>query len=91
MTASYRFTVSGRVQGVGFRYSVVNTAQRLGLAGWVRNRDDGSVEGLASGAPEALEKFRAWLGQGPPAARVEKVEWTVAVEEAPPVPFEVRR
>ena len=81
MAESYRFVVRGRVQGVFFRQSTVERARALGLAGWVRNREDGDVEGLASGAPEALEQLRTWLRQGPPSARVEDVEWSAAAGE----------
>jgi acylphosphatase len=88
--ASYRFTVTGQVQGVGFRYSAAAQARRLGLTGWVANREDGSVEGLASGADHALGQFRDWLERGPPAARVQGVEW-VAAAEAVPQGFEIRR
>src|ERR1700741_3085734 len=90
MAASYRFVVSGRVQGVGFRYSVINAAQRFSITGWVRNRGDGAVEGLASGTADDLERFREWLGVGPPAARVENVEWSASAEAAP-LEFEGRR
>jgi acylphosphatase len=75
MPASYRFVVTGQVQGVFFRQSAVEQARGLALAGWVRNREDGAVEGMAAGAPEALARFHAWLQRGPPAARVENVEW----------------
>ncbi len=75
MAASYRFRVTGRVQGVCFRQSTAEAARRLGLDGWVRNCADGSVEGGASGADEALEQLRQWLCQGPPAARVDHLEW----------------
>jgi acylphosphatase len=75
MPASYRFTVSGQVQGVGFRYSAVAQARRLGLTGWVANLADGAVEGVASGADDALAQFHDWLRRGPPAARVQRVEW----------------
>lgn len=78
MPESYRFVVRGRVQGVFFRQSTLERARALGLDGWVRNREDGCVEGLATGAPEALASLRAWLRQGPPAARVEDVEWIEA-------------
>lgn len=78
MPESYRFVVRGRVQGVFFRQSTLERARELGLAGWVRNREDGCVEGLACGAPEALACLRAWLRRGPPAARVEDVEWSEA-------------
>ncbi|WP_028451069.1 acylphosphatase [Chitinilyticum aquatile] len=69
-----RFRVYGRVQGVGFRYSTCLAALRLGLAGWVRNRLDGSVEVHAEGTPEQLRALAAWLQKGPPAARVERVQ-----------------
>lgn len=65
--------VTGRVQGVGFRWSASDAARRLGVVGWVRNAQDGSVEVLAEGSPEALDKFLAWLRRGPPSARVEDV------------------
>lgn len=90
MAASYRFVVSGRVQGVGFRYAAASQARRLGLAGWVANRGDGSVEGLASGDEAALARLREWLQQGPPAARVERVEWLEAAVLAV-AGFEIRR
>jgi acylphosphatase len=91
MAASYRFVVSGQVQGVAFRYEAVNRARAFGVAGWVRNREDGCVEGIASGAPEALEKFRAWLLRGPPAARVENVEWIDGADEPVGSAFVIQR
>jgi acylphosphatase len=90
MATSYRFVVRGRVQGVFFRQSAVEQARALGVAGWVRNREDGCVEGVASGAPEALEQLRGWLQHGPPAARVDNLEWT-AVDEQAGEGFAVRR
>jgi len=70
------------VQGVGFRYSAVSQAERLDLAGWVKNRADGSVEGVAQGEEGKLQQFRQWLERGPPAARVSRVDWEpVVVEE----------
>ena len=90
MASSYRFVVRGRVQGVFFRQSAARHARALGVGGWVRNREDGCVEGVASGAGDALEQFRNWLQRGPPAARVEGVEWS-AVQEAVGAGFEVRR
>lgn len=86
----YRFIVSGRVQGVYFRQSTAQEAQRLGLDGWVRNLPDGRVEGCAGGRAEALAQLRAWLKQGPPAARVDAVEWGPASEPVEPG-FVVRR
>jgi acylphosphatase len=71
--------VQGRVQGVGYRDACVRQARSLGLAGWVRNRLDGSVELLAQGAPDALQRLLAWLPQGPAAARVERVSVEAAV------------
>jgi acylphosphatase len=69
--------VSGRVQGVFFRQSTVDEAQRLGLRGWVRNLPDGRVEVEAEGERGDLEALVRYLGRGPPAARVAdvQVEW----------------
>ena len=66
--------VRGRVQGVGFRWFVRERARALGLAGWVRNRADGSVEVLAVGDDVALERLRTVLRSGPSGARVTDVE-----------------
>lgn len=66
--------VSGRVQGVFFRASAQAEAQRLGITGWARNLPDGRVEVMACGDGDALERFRQWLGQGPPQAEVADVE-----------------
>lgn len=57
--------VEGRVQGVGFRYFVLDNAQPLGITGWVRNRWDGSVEVLAEGTKEVLENLLATIQRGP--------------------------
>ena len=78
MDSCYRFSVNGRVQGVYFRQSTRQRAQQLGLRGWVRNCDDGSVEGVASGSDDALHQLRDWLQQGPPGAKVERVEWSLS-------------
>jgi acylphosphatase len=69
-----RFVVRGRVQGVGFRWFVEHEAHALGIAGWVRNNFDGSVEVLAMGTREQLSSLRLRLQQGPRAARVDVVE-----------------
>jgi acylphosphatase len=82
MHPSYRFVVIGRVQGVGYRAAAQGKALFLGLCGWVRNRADGAVEGLVSGDSVELDKFRDWLQRGPPAARVDGLEWTVSGEVA---------
>jgi acylphosphatase len=65
-----RGTVEGRVQGVGFRWSTVRQAQRLGVAGWVRNLIDGRVEVLVQGSEAAVAAMRRFLETGPPASRV---------------------
>jgi acylphosphatase len=69
-----RFVVRGRVQGVGFRWFVEREALTLGIAGWVRNNADGSVEVLAMGTRDQLLGLRSRLRQGPRAARVDDVE-----------------
>lgn len=75
--------VSGRVQGVSFRYYTQREAQRLGITGWVRNQPDGTVLTLAEGDEPALLAFIRFLHQGPPAARVTDVtlEWQDAAGE----------
>ena len=67
-------TITGRVQGVGYRYTAAHTARRLGLAGWVRNMPDGSVETRAQGDERMVEQFAAFLEQGPRSARVRSVD-----------------
>lgn len=79
--AARRYVVRGRVQGVGFRWFVEREAHTLGVAGWVRNRADGTVEVLAMGSKEQLSNLHARLRQGPRAARVDEVD----VSEAQPV------
>ena len=69
-----RFVVRGRVQGVGFRWFVEREAHILGVAGWVRNNADGSVEVLAQGSRDQLLGLRSRLRTGPRAARVDDVE-----------------
>jgi acylphosphatase len=69
-----RYLLSGRVQGVGFRYFAQAAAAREGLHGWVRNLPDGDVEASAEGESEAIERFERALHHGPPGARVDRVE-----------------
>jgi acylphosphatase len=69
-----RFVVRGRVQGVGFRWFVEREAHMLGIAGWVRNNSDGSVEVLGMGTRDQLSGLSSRLHQGPRAARVDDVE-----------------
>ena len=67
-------TVGGRVQGVGYRYSVIHIANVLGLVGWVQNTPDGSVKTWAQGHDTVLEQFVAYLWEGPRSARVRSVD-----------------
>jgi acylphosphatase len=69
-----RYVVRGRVQGVGFRWFVEREAHMLGIAGWVRNNHDGSVEVLAQGTRDQLSGLHGRLREGPRAARVDAVE-----------------
>jgi acylphosphatase len=68
-----RYIVRGRVQGVGFRWFVDHEARSLGLAGWVRNNIDGTVEALAMGSDQQHAAFAGKLRQGPRAARIDEV------------------
>ena len=67
------FLITGRVQGVGFRFYMQRKARELGVAGWVRNRRDGSVEAVVQGAADAVEAMTAWARRGPPSAVVADV------------------
>ena len=69
-----RVVVHGRVQGVGYRDAAVQAAFALNVKGWVRNRSDGTVEAHAQGTPDAVERFLGWCRQGPPLARVSRVD-----------------
>ncbi|HVZ23369.1 MAG TPA: acylphosphatase [Vicinamibacterales bacterium] len=83
MRTCRRFVISGRVQGVGFRYFVQSIASRESVTGWVRNLDDGRVETAAAGEPEAMERFERAIRQGPPASRVDHI----SVDETFPLPI----
>ena len=87
-----RLLVSGRVQGVGFRWFVREAARRHRLAGWVRNRPDGTVELEASGEDGSVHQFLSVIREGPPGARVEEVrELTSNGAEVLPQPFAIIR
>jgi acylphosphatase len=73
-------SVAGRVQGVWFRESCRDRALASGVAGWVRNLDDGRVEVVLEGPPAAVDEVVAWCRQGPPRARVDRVD---VVDEEP--------
>jgi acylphosphatase len=75
-----RVVVHGRVQGVGFRFALVDAARDAGVIGWVRNRHDGSVEAFVQGEASAVERIVDWSKRGPPGARVTECD----VTDAPP-------
>ena len=72
--ARFHAIVEGRVQGVGFRYFVVEQAQHFGVTGWVRNRWDGTVEVVAEGERQILDQLIARLHRGPASAYVSQVQ-----------------
>jgi acylphosphatase len=74
MAVTLHVRVSGRVQGVGYREGLRSQALAHGVAGWVRNRRDGSVEAVLQGEAAAVEAVLAWARRGPPAARVAEVQ-----------------
>lgn len=69
-----RIIVQGRVQGVGFRYSLAQAAWSRGVAGWAGNRADGTVEAVFEGEPEAVESLVRFSEQGPRGAKVDRLE-----------------
>lgn len=89
-SAACHVLISGRVQGVGFRYFVARRAQELGLAGWVRNLADGQVEAAFAGSFADVEALTHACARGPSGARVDRVEVAPPVVEPLPRPFEIR-
>ncbi|WP_375397363.1 acylphosphatase [uncultured Sphingomonas sp.] len=83
MSVMQRLLVSGRIHQVGYRNWTVKTAQALGVTGWIRNRNDGRIEILACGEPDAVTALIDACRQGPPQARVDHVE--AVPEEGRPV------
>jgi acylphosphatase len=73
-TSSLHLQIRGRVQGVGFRFSLAAEAENLGLHGWVRNCRDGSVEAVVRGSDASCVALSRWAHRGPPSARVDRVE-----------------
>jgi acylphosphatase len=91
MLVARRFVVSGRVQGVGFRFFAVEAAKREGLHGWVMNRADGCVEAQAEGDVAAVERFEREIRRGPPGSRVERVDVDDDVPAGRAAGFTIRR
>lgn len=83
-----RLVIVGRVQGVGYRQSMLRKAQALAVRGWVRNRLDGGVEAVVQGPPDAVAAIMAWARHGPRSADVERVE--VEPDEGQFTAFDVR-
>jgi acylphosphatase len=81
--------VRGQVQGVGYRYAMVDAANACGVTGWVRNRRDGSVEALVQGEPAVIDAIIAWCRKGPSAARVSAIDVIEATVE-PATGFQLR-
>ena len=73
---SYHLSIKGRVQGVFYRESAKREATRLGVTGWVKNKPDGSVELLACGTEDTVQKLVEWCKTGPPLAKVTEVTVT---------------
>jgi len=73
--------VSGEVQGVGYRYTMLLEAREAGAAGWVRNRRDGTVEAEVEGTPEQVDEVLAWMAEGPPGSRVTSATVTDAAPQ----------
>ena len=82
-TLTVNMKITGKVQGVGFRYFVLRQAQELGITGWVSNKSNGDVEALAQGDKEDLDQFIAKVKQGPSFSRVEDVSlnWLIEAEQ----------
>ena len=71
-----KLVIHGRVQGVGFRFSMIDAARDAGVVGWVRNRYDGAVEAFVQGDAAAVERVVGWSRRGPPGAYVTEIETT---------------
>ncbi len=91
MKRKVSFKVAGRVQGVAFRATAKDRAVQLGVAGWIRNTDDGAVEGEAEGDASAVDAFLAFLAEGPSGARVDRLAVDDATFYGDGERFEIRR
>ncbi|MFS0866644.1 acylphosphatase [Microbacterium sp. 179-B 1A2 NHS] len=76
MTRRVHVIVRGTVQGVGYRYTMRMIAREAGVAGWVRNRRDGTVEAEVEGTPPRVDEVLAWMAEGPPGGRVDAADVT---------------
>ena len=83
--------MSGRVQGVGYRFFADEAARVEGLSGWIRNLPDGRVEALAEGDLEAVERFGRQLARGPGGARVDRIDTAEETPDGRVRHFEIRR
>ena len=90
MRVARRFVVSGRVQGVGFRYYTHDVASREGVTGWVRNLPDGRVEAYVEGDTESVTRVERAIRQGPGGARVETVYIDVTEPSGAYTQFDIR-
>jgi acylphosphatase len=90
MLVARRLVISGRVQGVGFRFFVEAVARQEGVGGWVRNLPDGAVEALIEGDEEAVNRVEGKIRRGPPAARIEHVETESETPGGSRLAFEIR-
>lgn len=91
MDKAVQLLISGRVQGVSFRYYTRQKASELGVAGWVRNLMNGKVEAWVQGDEEAVERMVDWCRQGPPSARVDEINIKDETVESGLSGFEIRR
>ncbi len=81
MEKAVHLLISGRVQGVFYRYTAKKMAEHLGVRGWIKNLPDGRVEAVVAGPPSAVDAFVAWCKEGPPGAQVTEVK----VSDGPPL------
>ena len=91
MIVARKFVISGQVQGVGFRYFAQRSAARHQVRGYVRNLEDGRVEALAEGPPNAVEEFKHDLTAGPSYSKVEHLEETVLDPSGQYTSFRIER
>jgi len=87
-TTTQHLRITGRVQGVGYRWHMARQARALGLTGWVRNRHDGSVEAQANGPADAVQALVDWAHHGPELARVDAVVVSTPETTEPSLGFE---